>query len=1126
MPARCFSWLLSIVVFSCGIGFCRGDEPVAAPGFSIKTWDEKTTRDWIWRDATRHKQDGAVTFEQGMLRLRDKTSGTPDWAEAAYEHPIFVPENFVLEFRARFHKLGLADENTGHLSTIRMLFGLQAPNGPVSLNLNFSLDRYNLGPNTKVLRTDNNWHTWRLEVDAERNVVALFRDGIYLCLHDNEATQPPGIRIQVQGSQDHPADVELAELSLRPAPPAAPHKTYPLPEWTRKAVPAGDWPAWRRDRGFSGISPLCGAKDSTPQPLWNLNVGSSAVAPVWMDLDQDGTVEGIISHWGNLTAWKLSGEKLWEQRLEAATLYGLHDLDGDGTLELVVGAGEPSRMHVLEARTGRIRYLCPEFPNPGVGAIRIAKMNPAVKGLQTIVWSHKHAVGYCLSFEEGVEKAKVEWTFDWKKTFFTPLIALADMDHDGDLDLVAATYNNVFVYDGRSGKKLCELEWNCGRNYGSMVVKDLDHDHFPEVVILADNLREHVAVLKNEQGKSLKLLWDRFYEQNYPNDFVSLSVLNNAVEDYDGDGRLEIAYAVCDDHVDRRWHTLIVDALSGETKADLAGYYLFGAERLNETNAVLFLTKPASREDLKLDQVAAWHCVQGKWREHSQLPSGRPLVTTTLLDFAPNHWSQRSGIQTGTPRALLKRFGGENSPERILLQKENPASLESVTWQPSAGWKTQWRWGLGEESGLKPLGVISLKAGDKEPHLMRQGASGDIEAVSVEGKVDHKISPQTGTITVPIVARLKAGEKPSILFFNSKGILQCYRADVGSAPQQVWTHPGIGIWSMYTPLSQPAGIPLVVNVDQDPDLEILIAERPNRLVALDSQGKVKRDWTFPALPQQWNVANLDGDDLPDLVVTYPVGPIIDVDTVALSGKDGKPLWKCHCGNGPIAIEDLNGDGIDDILTRDLYERRTLDGLTGRDIQPILMQAGLHTPLVPPRPAGAPYPGVAWGGGNYSIGSESEKGIKRWWLPTTGIGSAGIARSSGNRWSMAALTSGQIYELPSLKELPSPYQEIRCFDVPTGDLRWTHSLGSTTFGLTACDINGDGSQDFLLGTNDGRLLALSSEEKPARRVLWEQSLPAALGVPIVCDINDDGQPEVLVSCADGKLYCLTLAGDTK
>ena len=128
---------------------------------------------------------------------------------------------------------------------------------------------------------------------------------------------------------------------------------------------------------------------------------------------------------------------------------------------------------------------------------------------------------------------------------------------------------NILVYDGRTGTVKMAREWNTGRNYGGLVVRDLDGDDYPEVVILADVLREHVGVLKNAGGKSLEPLWDTFYEQNYPEDHVSLRVLTESVDDFDGDGRFEIAYAVCDDRNDKGWRTLIVDALTGKPRRDV-----------------------------------------------------------------------------------------------------------------------------------------------------------------------------------------------------------------------------------------------------------------------------------------------------------------------------------------------------------------------------------------------------------------------------------------------------------------------------------------------------------------------------------------------------------------------------
>src|SRR5207253_8381415 len=132
----------------------------------------------------------------------------------------------------------------------------------------------------------------------------------------------------------------------------------------------------------------------------------------------------------------------------------------------------------------------------------------------------------------------------------------------------------------------------------------------------------------------------------------------------------------------------------------------------------------------------------------------------------------------------------------------------------------------------------------------------------------------------------------------------------GSPPKRVWSRAALGCWSYYTPNSRPNGVPVVADVTGGGEKSVLVARKPDRLVALTSDGSVGRSWKFPALPQQWMVGNFDGDTVPDLLVTYPVGQILNVTTAAVAGKDGRTLWRVLAGNGPAALCDMDGDGID------------------------------------------------------------------------------------------------------------------------------------------------------------------------------------------------------------------------
>ena len=1125
-PGRMAFVITTLFVFS-----ISADDNI--PTINVKKWDDHSLEEWDFKDRERQFHDGTIEIHDGIIRLIDDTNHQPDFAEVSLSRKLVVPARFAIEFRCRLVRLGLTDQGTGHKSLFQLLLGVTSPSGPFGVNINLTHDRYNLEANTKVYRTDGNWHTWRLEVDTQTNWFLLFRDGQYVGLHEAQSKQAEGLRLRVQGSSDAPAEVEIAEFSIQKLPELPPpHPDSSNHQNRADKLRPGDWPVWRRDPGNTGISPLIGSIKSAPEIRWSIPVGSAPVIPYWIDLDGDGRVEGLVNHKGTLAAWRLDGHLLWKRALENIAVFGLHDLDADGRQELVIAAGVPSQVQILDARTGEQRYRCIELPLAGASAVRVAKLNSDLQGSQAVVWSPMHEVGYCLSFAEGVEKAKVEWRFDWKHRFFHPTTAFADMNRDAVLDLIVVTYSHAFVFDGRTGDKLMELEWNAGRNYGSLVVRDLDADGFPEIVVLAGQLREHISVLRNEGGKSLKLLWDKFYEQNYPEDFVTLRTLTRAVGDFDSDGTNEIAYSVWDERIDRHWRTIVVDALTGMPKAELLGAYLAGVADIDGRDTKdLLISEPDDRENLNLNQLTAWRSEDGRWKKHSTLPSGTILYAEQFNDEDLSTWSQERHLLHGATSTPWRSFAGSsptdsNEKSGIFLQPVGTRHVDFIRHQSGRGWQTEFQIKLPEGNKGSIRDVVRVSDQDKEPSVVVADDDGTIRLFDSASHPSGFFQPQAGAMTIPVLARLKVDEMPSIVFFTPSGELQCYRADgPDTPPVRRWSRPGSGIWSLYTPLSQPQGIACIGEVRRGKGLEILVAEKPNRLVALNSEGEVRREWIFPTLPQQWQIANFDGDEHPDLLVTYPTGAIIDVDSVAIRGVDDSMLWKMHCGNGPSAIADVNADGIDDVVMRDLYERRILDGRTGRDLQPIEMTAGYHTPLLSYASTDHRYSGVLWGGGTYSIGFNDPLGQsiwKHWYAPQ---GTPALARGTDGRTLVGSMTAGQIYQLPDLKPLDSPDKELLGHDLETGDLRWSLSVGATTSGIISADLDGDGQLDFLLGTADGRLLAISAATVTAQRRLWQLQLPGTLGVPIICDDGEANALHILISCADGRLYCLA-GGDNR
>lgn len=1108
------------------LGAAIGGAP-AAGYFELADWSKAHERGWIFRDAHAGGQDGRIQVLDGRLSLEDDRDGKTGWAEASLPQELAVADRVNLKFRARFRKLGMADEGTGNQAILRLLVGLTTPRGPFGINVSLLLDRYNVDAAQKVYRTDGEWHDWRLEIDSGRKSVALFRDGEYICLHEAGSAQAPGIRLQLQGSAATHAHVEFDRFSLEPAErhfaEGRIDNRRPIAE-----PPPGDWPLWRRDLRNTAISPLAGTMKTAPAVAWSHAVGSQAPEVQLVDLDGDRADELLVANGGVLAAHRQDGSLLWQQRLDNVRVFSCADVDADGERELIAGVGTPQELQILSTRDGRTRFRFQELAKPGIGGVRLVRFDPAEKPLRAVVWSNLQEVGYCLSFAGGVERPSIEWTFDWKKTFFAPCTALADMDRDGRLDLVVVTYNTVFVYDTRNGQPKITFDWNSGRNYGTLVVKDVDADGWLDLVMLADSLREHVAVIRNEQGQSLRLLWDKFYEQNYPEDHVSLRILTESVDDFDGDGRTEVAYSVYDDRLDERWRTLVVDAVSGQLEHELPGYHLTAAARLFPGRPpVLLLSKPTDRGTLQTERLEVWASVANAWRKIGELPPGKLNLARLSPEFPPESWVPLSGHSRGASTRVIQSIPGVDGPPGVLVSRDGGRRIVFLCGDAAGVLSQVWERSLpqGVSEGAL-VGLLSRgSVGNDEARLAHAGADGRVRIVAADRLALAEIPTAVGPITNPLVARLKAGEPPSILFIDGENRLNCLRSPGPEKPaERAWSQPGHAWQTAYVPSLRGLGVPHVADVDGDGHREVLVARDPDLLVALDSSGRVVKSWKFPARPVQWTVGRFDDDAVPDLLVSYPTGAVIDLATVALSGKDSRQLWRAHCGNGSVALHDLDGDGIDDVIHRDLYERRTLDGRTGRDLLPIIMQPGNHTPALPRLdPRGAPL-GIWWLGGHWSLSGDGPDGRQLWnqWTAPTAVHAIGDVDGDG-QLELGGVTAGQLYRLPGPIPFDGPDREFQCHDLATGRLKWSLPLGTTSTGVVTVDVDGDGRHEFLLGTADGRLIALSSASAEAGRILWEVALPATAGVPVVCDADGDGALDILVSCADGKLYCLSAAG---
>ena len=91
--------------------------------------------------------------------------------------------------------------------------------------------------------------------------------------------------------------------------------------------------------------------------------------------------------------------------------------------------------------------------------------------------------------------------------------------------------------------------------------------------------------------------------------------------------------------------------------------------------------------------------------------------------------------------------------------------------------------------------------------------------------------------------------------------------------------------------------------------------------------------------------------------------------------------------------------------------------------------------------------------------------------------------------------------------------------PPEENLWSLDLRSTTADIVSCDIDGDGKEEFIAGTTDGRLLAIGTDASGKGVIRWGVNIGFALGSPVIADVDGDGCCEILVVSGDGSLVCV-------
>jgi hypothetical protein len=272
----------------------------------------------------------------------------------------------------------------------------------------------------------------------------------------------------------------------------------------------------------------------------------------------------------------------------------------------------------------------------------------------------------------------------------------------------------------------------------------------------------------------------------------------------------------------------------------------------------------------------------------------------------------------------------------------------------------------------------------------------------------------------------------------------------------------------------------------------------------------------------WQAGHFTDVRLQDVLVTIRRSMMHSEETVLLSGRNGRELWRRNrqisqrgVGGTPFALADYDSDGLEDIASLHPSIFYLLKGSTGED----LLAKDASWKEVPAQPV---YGGQPIAGDFLRTGRPA--------LFFSGRSMTGLVRADGSLVWWDALDQsaqgwpafGNFTGRGRLEAIGAGYPDgIRCYDAATGQVLWrlpTPAPGSA-IGSASGDLTGDGRDEavFILGQD---LLCLGAGSAPAEgRLLWRLSLPAQTGSPSLAVLDSGGGLFILLAGADGFVYAV-------
>ncbi len=840
----------------------------------------------------------------------------------------------------------------------------------------------------------------------------------------------------------------------------------------------GEWPEARQNAQLTGVQSVPGNMSEAPEVVASYDLGRGSATPMYI-YTPSGERRALCLVAGSLYCYDNEGNELWNshpKNINYSSVVRLMDLNGDGKLEALLKAGRPSEPYgavvIVDLESGEAIWRYDVEPMSYSWNCYVGDYRPDSPSQEIIVvmmgYPPDEDFGYIslFDFDKDTSTPKERWRYDFDAYTCYPSLLQSDLDGDGAQEIAVETHSRMWMLDQNTGAVKDFVQWDVApanvRSYGLVKFVDLNGDNRDDFLCIA-NFAQHHEVLLNKDGK-LEKAW----HYGWPESVTTGKVRSNwpeppyaKIDDKDG---LEIVVSMYNSENSNQWLMRIYDAVTGKMAYRIPGYVAIRLVDTQSDQGTLVLAHRSDDPTLTTIQGAALFRLGGGKVQKLWEGNGYQVPATGGSELAVVLNGHTKNLELGTDSkwALV---------DPIVKNVVKIIKIPPIPVPQNVG------------AAMPELLAANLTAAPGNELVLYRNPTAKVVNYSATSFDD--------------VAEYSSSCPPVLADLDGDGLRELITIEVGpdKASKIVAHTPGREsktLWTVTLPPTTREGLP-----------------QPRK-----------------AYMRSGYFTGAKNSDIYIWIGT-PV-----VRSMVISGKDGHIVWERgemkeapERYYGPsvnlASTWDYDGDGAEDLVftNPDYYciaSGKTGDLMVGPAFPPtVFNQAsqGLYT-LPAILDTGQSQPTVVLSSGHYFQGGMTLDAIPFWHkIPLTGVNrcaTEGFMQDAQGKWFMG---------------IPRQNGLFACVDTLDGELLWEMDLGGTGSNVIGGDVDGDGRQEFLVGTSHAQLVALGNayeEQTTKPRVLWSLDLDGPVGHPILADLDGDGKSEIAVPNSNGYVHILSKA----